>query len=93
MFSSGFGLLPAGQQGAPHSKLSAYPNILTPDRIPEFFIPPKLLLLPSPTQGAPESSRGGAPNRPWSPAERELSSVIQSIYLQGWESDSRCTAV
>ncbi|KAK1151646.1 C2 calcium-dependent domain-containing protein 4D-like [Acipenser oxyrinchus oxyrinchus] len=88
MFSSGLGLLSAGQRGAPHSKLSAYPNILTPDRIPEFFIPPKLLLLPPPTPCAPESSRGGAPNRPWSPAQRELVRSARRHVIQIESADS-----
>ncbi|XP_069820549.1 C2 calcium-dependent domain-containing protein 4C [Dendropsophus ebraccatus] len=54
----------AGEAGDKQSKGGSYSNVLTPDKIPDFFIPPKLSSIPA-EGGAEGAAAGeGVPSKP-----------------------------
>ncbi|CAJ0962102.1 unnamed protein product [Ranitomeya imitator] len=66
----------AGESGDKQSKGGSYSNVLTPDKIPDFFIPPKLSSIPA--EGGAEGASAGEgvqskPNIGTSASEQNLS--------------------
>ncbi|XP_075062393.1 C2 calcium-dependent domain-containing protein 4C [Mixophyes fleayi] len=66
-----------GESGDKQSKGGSYSNVLTPDKIPDFFIPPKLSSIPAEGGGAEGASAGDGvqskPNIGTSASEQNLS--------------------
>ncbi|XP_053228754.1 C2 calcium-dependent domain-containing protein 4C [Podarcis raffonei] len=59
-----------GDSGDKQSKGPLYSNVLTPDKIPDFFIPPKLPMVPPEAEGAEGKAK---PNLGTSASEQNLS--------------------
>ncbi|KYO42600.1 C2 calcium-dependent domain-containing protein 4C [Alligator mississippiensis] len=49
----------AGEAGDKQAKGPLYSNVLTPDKIPDFFIPPKLATVPPEAEGAEAKAKAG----------------------------------
>ncbi|XP_053869281.1 C2 calcium-dependent domain-containing protein 4C [Malaclemys terrapin pileata] len=64
------GVARAGDSGDKQSKGPLYSNVLTPDKIPDFFIPPKLTTVPAEAEGAEGKAK---PNLGTSASEQNLS--------------------
>ncbi|XP_039622595.1 C2 calcium-dependent domain-containing protein 4C-like [Polypterus senegalus] len=64
MFTVRKSLIPGSHRATDHTKLSMCPNVLTPDRIPEFFIPPKLRSIHADDRDSKEESGTNALNLP-----------------------------